>query len=419
MIAVDSAPHVISPLTSASEKDRDLRRGAAIQSMGGGIFTYTALVTAATMVQESEQGHAAHRAVRRRGRRRGARRLPAAARDARRRSASPSSVIGLGSETDSDAAFLKDVAARGKGRIHFTAERRRSAAAVRAGSDHGRAIELHHRADAARTLPDMVLLGELAARRRFPSLDGYNLTYLRPGATMGVVTTDEYQAPVLAFWHRGLGRVASLTAEVGRAVFAAAERVERLSGFAVGARPLAARRRSAVGVQATSNARAARASSASISIRPRARRRRTRCARRRRRSCRRTRGQTADRSGSTLAWVGDGHAGSAVPAAESRDVSRRRATGHRHRAAARAAEPPPTRRSSSRGRSQGGPEDAERDRRASPAASSGRRGTTCSTRSRLRNRQVRDLVIPLTLMLLALHMAEIGGRRRVALRCRP
>ena len=31
------------------------------------------------------------------------------------------SVIGLGSETDSDAAFLKDVAARGKGRIHFTA----------------------------------------------------------------------------------------------------------------------------------------------------------------------------------------------------------------------------------------------------------------------------------------------------------
>ena len=31
------------------------------------------------------------------------------------------SVIGLGSELDSDAAFLKDVAARGEGRIHFTA----------------------------------------------------------------------------------------------------------------------------------------------------------------------------------------------------------------------------------------------------------------------------------------------------------
>jgi hypothetical protein len=32
-------------------------------------------------------------------------------------------------------------------------------------------------------------------------------------------------------------------------------------------------------------------------------------------------------------------------------------------------------------------------------------------RSRLRNRQVRDLVMPLTLMLLVLHVAEIGGRR--------
>src|SRR4029453_5492855 len=65
----------------------------------------------------------------------------------------------------------------------------------------------------ARALPDMVLLGDLPGAP-FSSLDGYNLTYLRPGATMGVVTTDEYKAPVLAFWHRGLGRVAALTAEV-------------------------------------------------------------------------------------------------------------------------------------------------------------------------------------------------------------
>jgi hypothetical protein len=59
----------------------------------------------------------------------------------------------------------------------------------------------------------MVLLGDLPASP-FPSLDGYNLTYLRPGATMGVVTSDEYRAPVLAFWHRGLGRIAAMTAEV-------------------------------------------------------------------------------------------------------------------------------------------------------------------------------------------------------------
>ena len=45
---------------------------------------------------------------------------------------------------------------------------------------------------AARAVSDMVLLGELPAST-FPSIDGYNLTYLRPGATMGVVTDDEYQ----------------------------------------------------------------------------------------------------------------------------------------------------------------------------------------------------------------------------------
>jgi hypothetical protein len=64
-----------------------------------------------------------------------------------------------------------------------------------------------------RTLADTILLGERPASA-FPAVDGYNLTYLRPGATLGAVTSDEYTAPVLAFWHRGLGRVAALTAEV-------------------------------------------------------------------------------------------------------------------------------------------------------------------------------------------------------------
>jgi hypothetical protein len=68
-----------------------------------------------------------------------------------------------------------------------------------AGGQHS--IEFVTEPTAARALPDMVLLGELPASP-FPGLDGSNLTCLRPGATMGVVTTDESQAPVLAFWHR-------------------------------------------------------------------------------------------------------------------------------------------------------------------------------------------------------------------------
>jgi hypothetical protein len=122
-------------------------------------------------------------------------------------------VIALGSERDADAEFLKDVAARGGGRIHFTESAdelprlfAQEAITVARSSFVAEPTD-------ARALPDMMLLGELP-RSAFPTVDGYNLSYLRPGATLGVVTADEHTAPVLAFWHQGLGRIAALTAEV-------------------------------------------------------------------------------------------------------------------------------------------------------------------------------------------------------------
>jgi Mg-chelatase subunit ChlD len=232
VIAVDSSPHVISPLVSASEKDRvcsDVRR---IQSMGGGIFTYTALVTAAQMVQESEKG--TRHIV-----------LFADAADAEEpgdyqrllETVTPLgitvSVIGLGSESDPDAAFLKDVAARGQGRLHFAATpddlpRLFAQEAITVARS-----SFVTEATPARALPDLVLLGEPPASV-FPTLDGFNLTYLRPGATMGVVTSDEHKAPVLAFWHRGLGRVAALTAEADGKYSNRLNAWSDFQGFAVG-----------------------------------------------------------------------------------------------------------------------------------------------------------------------------------------
>ena len=212
VIAVDSAAHVISPLVPASEKERLCSEVRRIQSMGGGIFTYTALVTAATIVQESQKG--TRHIV-----------LFADAADAEEpgeyeRLLEKTSAIGitvsviaLGSESDSDAAFLKDVAARGKGRVHFTSSADELPRLFAQEAITVARSSFVTEPTGARALPDMVLLGETPASP-FPGLDGYNLTYLRPGATMGVVTTDEYNAPVLAFWHRGLGRIAALTAEV-------------------------------------------------------------------------------------------------------------------------------------------------------------------------------------------------------------
>ena len=212
VIAVDSAAHVISPLAPASGKDAICTQVRQIQSMGGGIFTYTALVTAARMVQESAKG--TRHIV-----------LFADAADAEEpgeyqrllATLTPLgitvSVIGLGSETDPDAAFLKDVAARGNGRAYFAAT---ADDLPRLFAQEAITVARSSFIDEptpVRALPDMVLLGELPSSP-VPALDGYNLTYLRPGATMGIVTTDEYKAPVLAFWHRGLGRFAAVTADV-------------------------------------------------------------------------------------------------------------------------------------------------------------------------------------------------------------
>ena len=212
VIAVDSAAHVVSPLTSARDKERICQDVLRIQSMGGGIFTYTALVTAAQMVQESKKG--TRHIV-----------LFADAADAEEpgeyerllATLEPLgitvSVIGLGSDTDTDAEFLKDVAARGKGRIYFTATADDLPRLFAQEAITVARSSFITEPTGARALSDMMLMGDLPGSS-FPTIDAYNLTYLRPGATMGAVTTDEYSAPVLAFWHRGLGRVAALTAEV-------------------------------------------------------------------------------------------------------------------------------------------------------------------------------------------------------------
>jgi Mg-chelatase subunit ChlD len=212
VIAVDSAAHVVQPLTPADNKQGVCDQVRTIQSMGGGIFTYTALLKAAEMVQESRKGtrHIL---------------LFADAADAEepgdyvrlletlRSIGITVSVIGLGSEGDSDAAFLKDVAERGGGRMIFTSNVDELPRLFAQEAITVARSSFVTEPTPVRTLADTILLGERPASA-FPAVDGYNLTYLRPGATLGAVTSDEYTAPVLAFWHRGLGRVAALTAEV-------------------------------------------------------------------------------------------------------------------------------------------------------------------------------------------------------------
>ena len=295
--------------------------------MGGGIFTYTALVSAAKMVQESDKG--TRHIV-----------LFADAADAEEpgdyerllATLTPLgitvSVIGLGSETDSDAAFLKDVAARGEGRIHFTAS----------------ADELPRLfAQEAITVARSSFVDRADGRARAA---GHGAARRVAGVTVSAAstaTTSPTSGPARRWassprtntrrpcWRSGIaasGRVASLTAEVDGQYSQRLNAWKDFPGVRRRPGPLAARRRSAVRRAGhASNATAARASSASSSIPVARAAAPTTCARRRRRSCRPARRR--DRAAADAGVGRRRHARSALSASESRHVSRRRATGNR------------------------------------------------------------------------------------------
>jgi Mg-chelatase subunit ChlD len=232
VIAVDSAAHVISPLVTAEDTAAICAVVKTIRSEGGGIFIYTALATAARMIQQSDKG--TRHIV-----------LFADASD----SEEPGdykelldkiaplgitvSVIGLGTEADSDANLLKDIAKRGQGRVYFTNNVEDLPRLFAEEAITVARSSFIYEPTPAHALADMVLLGDLPASK-FPEVDGYNLSYLRPGATMAVMTDDEYHAPLLSFWHKGLGRVAALTLEVDGKYSSRLNRWKDFGGFATG-----------------------------------------------------------------------------------------------------------------------------------------------------------------------------------------
>jgi len=58
---------------------------------------------------------------------------------------------------------------------------------------------------------------EIAARapQWLATVDGYNLSYLKEGATAALITTDEFAAPLVAAWQRGAGRAAAVSFPLG------------------------------------------------------------------------------------------------------------------------------------------------------------------------------------------------------------
>ncbi|MFP4029334.1 MAG: VWA domain-containing protein [Candidatus Brocadiia bacterium] len=210
--AVDSQAHKVVGLTlMKGNRERIERKILSIESMGGGIFVHTGLAAA---VRELTKSKAPNRHIV----------LFADAADSEepqgcrplikkwQQGGNTLSVIGLGTKGDRDSGFLTDLAKIGGGRVFFTTD---SHSLPRVFCQDAMRVArrtfIEQKTD-ARMTPSRVMFGQTGIKD-FPSINGYNLCYDKQEAATVVRTIDENNAPVLAIWRRGLGRVAAFTAE--------------------------------------------------------------------------------------------------------------------------------------------------------------------------------------------------------------
>jgi uncharacterized membrane protein len=212
VIAVDSSPHTVIGLAPVSQVRNRASKIRAIESDGGGIFTYTGLRAAFDMLLKSEipSRHII---------------LFADASDAEEPGSYVAllntaesngitvSVVGLGTKSDSDAAFLMDVAKRGGGLAYFT-DKAEELPRIFA-EDTFVMVRSTFLTDPVRALLQpaaSVLPGANKFSRSF-DFNGYNICYLRPGCDAVLVGDDEDHAPFAATGLYGLGRTVAFCAE--------------------------------------------------------------------------------------------------------------------------------------------------------------------------------------------------------------
>lgn len=218
VLAVDSSSHVIVPMSEVGpNRAAIIRNTLRIETAGGGIFVNTALRDAWDQLKKVSDGGAKHII------------LFADASDAEDddnpgswralvtevvKAGGTVSTIGLGSDTDSDAQFLRDIAALGNGRALFNTDPNKLPEMF-----SGEVVTVARSAfiDEPTGVAPAAGWRELAAAPPpgLSSVDGYNLSYLRPGAVEDFVTTDEYAAPLVAHRRVGSGRTVAVTFPLG------------------------------------------------------------------------------------------------------------------------------------------------------------------------------------------------------------
>lgn len=212
--AVDSEPYAIVPMGPVgNRKPEMIGRIRKIQSMGGGIFIYKALEAAWKDLKGMEVG--TRHII-----------LFADAADSEEpgdyktlvpqiaKAGCTVSVIGMGTRKDCDAGLLEEIARLGNGRVQFSDQAAeipqlfaQETMTVARKSFIEEPLGTQATGNWAEISPQPIdWLGEV---------DGYNLSYGRPDATVSLASKDEYVAPLVATMRRGIGRTAAVTFPLG------------------------------------------------------------------------------------------------------------------------------------------------------------------------------------------------------------
>ncbi|MEM9480040.1 MAG: VWA domain-containing protein [Verrucomicrobiota bacterium] len=214
VFAVDSQADTIIPLSPVAKvRDSTIHKVRRISAGGGGIFVYTGMVAGWKELEKSPYG--TRHLI-----------LFSDARDSEEpgkykslidtmtKNGGTVSVIGLGTPKDVDAAFLKDIAKRGNGRIFFT-EKAQELPNIFAQETVtiARSTFVEDPAPARATGRWYeIASGNL---KWLSEVDGYNLSYLRPKDVSALNSSDEYNAPLVAFGNRGAGRTVAISFPMG------------------------------------------------------------------------------------------------------------------------------------------------------------------------------------------------------------
>ncbi|MGA1869852.1 MAG: VWA domain-containing protein [bacterium] len=211
VIAVDSASHTVVDIDTVEKNSAYRSKILCIESMGGGIFIYEALSSACQMLLNSDidTRHVI---------------LFADAADSEEpgdykellnkcEEANISvSVVGLGTMFDHDANLLIDIARRGEGQYFFTDSPEEIPRLFAQDTFSVVRNSFIEESSEIKATGELLTLTSSYFQDSF-MIGGYNLCALHSEARTALISTDEYKAPICAFWFLGNGRVVCYTGE--------------------------------------------------------------------------------------------------------------------------------------------------------------------------------------------------------------